>query len=378
VFRDEVRNASMWQEWSLTRGPGPSSLTVMAPREGKPVNLRVHLRGNRHTLGPEVPRRFLGVLVGEDQAPLRTTQSGRLELARWIASPDNPLTARVMVNRLWQHHFGTALVATSDNFGTRGERPSHPELLDWLAVEFVRSGWSVKALHRLLMLSSAYQRSSASNSASRRLDASNRLLGRMPLRRLDAEAVRDAMLAVSGQLARTPGGSESGEFLYARGEVIDKARDFFRPNQVKADDPVYTQSRKRSVYLPVVRNAMPDVLALFDGADPNGVTAVRNDTTVPSQALFLLNHLFVREQARHFAARLLADPTASDHDRLVKAYRVALGRAPTPAEVEEVTTFLAVLRSRAEARGQQGEARRLAWQAWCQTLLVRNEFLYLD
>jgi mono/diheme cytochrome c family protein len=378
VFRDEVRNASMWQEWSLPTSAGGPPLIVMAPRETRPVNLRVHLRGNRHTLGSAVPRRFLTILAGEDHPPLSPSQSGRLELARWIASKDNPLTARVMVNRVWQHHFGTALVATSDNFGTRGERPSHPELLDWLAAEFVKGGWSVKALHRLILLSSTYQRSSLPDTTSLRLDAGNRLLGRMPLGRLDAESARDAMLAVSGQLDPSPGGKESGEFLFGRGEVIDKARDFFRPNQVKADDPIYTQSRRRSVYLPVVRNAVPDVLALFDSSDPNGVTAVRNDTTVPSQALFLLNHPFVRDQARHFAARLLAEPTTSDRDRLARGYRLALGRRPTASEVEDSTAFLSVYQTRARARGQKPEARLAAWQGVCQSLLIRNEFLYLD
>jgi hypothetical protein len=319
------------------------------------------------------------VIAGEDHPPLTTEQSGRLELARWIASKDNPLTARVMVNRIWQHHFGVGLVATSDNFGSRGERPSHPELLDWLAAEFVKSGWSVKAMHRLVLLSATYQMTTAQSEMGLRLDPNNRLLWRMPLRRLDAEAMRDAMLACSGRLDLTPGGSESGEFLFGRAEVIDKNRDFFRPNQVKADDPVYTESRKRSVYLPVVRNAVPDVLALFDGADPNGVTAVRNDTTVPSQALFLLNHPFVREQAKHFAERLLADPRVSDRDRIVLGYRLALGRLPSSTEVDDVMAFLEAYQAKGVARGKQPEEARLAaWQSFCQTLLVRNEFLYLD
>ena len=129
----------------------------MAPKEGTPTDLRVHLRGDRLTLGVAAPRRFLQIIAGEGHAPLATAQSGRLELARWIASQDNPLTARVMVNRVWQHHFGTGLVATTDNFGVRGDRPSHPELLDWLATEFVKSGWSVKAMHRLILLSATYQ-----------------------------------------------------------------------------------------------------------------------------------------------------------------------------------------------------------------------------
>src|SRR5438067_11547867 len=145
----------------------------MAPKAGRPANLRIHLRGNRLTLGSMAPRRFLQILAGEKHAPLNTSQSGRLELARWIASKDNPLTARAMVNRLWQHHFGTGLVATSDNFGFRGEKPSHPELLDWMARRFVASGWSVKAMHRLMMLSSTYRMSSTPQGRGPSVDASN-------------------------------------------------------------------------------------------------------------------------------------------------------------------------------------------------------------
>ncbi len=361
VFRDEVRNASMWQEWTY-HPPGGVPVALMAPKDGMPINLRVHLRGNRFTLGPTAPRGFPGV-VGRERTPLTTEQSGRLELADWIASKDNPLTARVMVNRIWQHHFGVGLVATSDNFGNRGDRPSHPELLDWLAARFVESGWSVKSLHRDLVLSATYHQSSAPTELGMKRDPNNHWLWRMPLRRLDAEAIRDAMLAASGRLDLTPGGPETGEFLYGRGEVIDKNRDFFRPNQVKADDPVFATSRKRSVYLPVIRNAVPDVLALFDGADPNGVTAVRNDTTVPSQALFLMNHPFVRDQAKAFAERLAATP-GTDNERIALGYRLALGRGPTTNESETVRRFL--------------KDRPGAWVSFCQTLLCRNEFLYVD
>src|SRR5262249_32298303 len=150
--------------------------------------------------GPPAPRHFPRILAGDSQTPLTTTGSGRLELARWIADPKNPLTARVMVNGIWQHHFGTGLVATSDNFGSRGERPARPGLLDWLAARFVESGWSVKAMHRLIMLSSVYQQSAAGDGRAAQADPDNRLLSRMPRRRLAAEALRDALLAVAGSL----------------------------------------------------------------------------------------------------------------------------------------------------------------------------------
>ncbi len=376
VFLDENRNATMWQEWPLLQKPGEPAVMVMAPREARPVNLRVAVRGNYQTPGILVPRRFLQILAGEGHAPLTTTQSGRLELARWIGSKDNPLTARVMVNRIWQHHFGTGLVATSDNFGVRGEKPSHPELLDWLAGEWVAQGWSVKKLHRLILLSAVYQTSTTADELALKSDPNNRLLGRTTRKRLDAESVRDSLLAVSGRLDRTVGGDDSGELLFKEAENISAG---IRPNRIQTDHPVFTTSIKRSLYLPVVRNAVPDVLALFDGADPNGVTAVRNDTTVASQALFLLNHAFVREQSRHFATRLLAEPDKTDAGRVGSAYRLALGREPLAAEVWQVTDFLAGHQKHATAqRRQAGEARLDAWQSFCQTLFCRNEFLYVD
>jgi cytochrome c553 len=378
VFRDEHKGAVMWQEWPLAR-PGEPSLIVMAPQDGKATTLPVLRRGDRFSPGEPAPRRFLQILAGEGCPPLTTTQSGRLELARWIASKANPLTARVMVNRIWQQHFGTGLVATSDNFGLRGERPSHPELLDWLAGEFVASGWSIKSLHRLIVLSAAYRQSSRPDDRCMKADPNDRLLWRMPRRRLEAEALRDALLAVSGKLDRTLGGNDSGELLFSAGEVIDKARDFFRPNQLRADHPIYTTSRRRSLYLPVVRNAIPDVFALFDGADPNAVTAVRNDTTVASQALFLLNHPLVREQSLHFARLLLADAKATDAERLTLGFRRALGREPNPDEVASALTFLDKFARLAVTKGRiLDEARLEAWRSFCQTLFCRNEFLYVE
>lgn len=390
-FQDEVRNATMWWEFPVPQGDGQEPLVVMAPKESVPRNLRVHLRGNRFTLGAAVPR---GVLQVIDHRPAPTTSaaggapslapvidpnqlaSGRLELARWIASPTNPLTARVMVNRLWQHHFGRGLVATSDNFGVRGERPSHPELLDWLASRFVESGWSVKSMHRLILLSDTYRQSGAVDAAARQADADGRWRSSFSRRRLAVEELRDAMLAVSGRLDRAPGSSESGEFLFERAENINAK---IRPNRVAADDPYYDQFLKRTIYLPVVRNMLPDVLALFDAADPNNVTAVRNETTVASQSLFLLNSPFVREQSRQFALRLLADGGATDEQRVTAAHQLAFGRAPTDAEQTEAREFLAAYQAAPAARSRpEPERRAAAWQSYCQSLLCANEFLYVE
>jgi hypothetical protein len=368
----------MWHEWPMPERPGQPPLVVMAPKEGKPADLRICIRGNHHNRGALVSRHFVQVLTGENSPPLRTAQSGRLELARWIADHRNPLTARVLVNRVWQHHFGRGLVATSDNFGLRGERPTHPELLDWLAARFIESGWSIKALHRLILLSGTYQMAGNGDVGARQADPGNRLLWHVPRRRLDAEVLRDSMLAVAGRLDLALGGGESGEFLYKQGEVIDKKRDFFRPNRVQADDPLYTASVRRSIYLPVVRNALPDVLMLFDAADPNGVTAMRNDTTVPPQALFLLNHPFVRTQALHLAGRVLRTD-GMDAERIRAAYRVALGRDPHSGELADSERVLKDYAALAVARGQKQDAvRALAWQSFCQTLLCGNEFLYVE
>jgi hypothetical protein len=371
VFLDESRNATMWQERALNL-PGEAPMIVMAPKDLRPTNLRVAIRGNYQTPGVLTPRRFLQIIAGEGHAPITSAQSGRLELARWIALKDNPLTARVMVNRVWQHHFGTGLVGTSDNFGSRGERPSHPELLDFLASELVAGGWSVKNLHRRIVLSSTYQTSTRGDEKAMKADPNNRLLGRTTRRRLDAESFRDSLLAVSGRLDRAIGGGDSGELLYKEAENIGAK---IRPNRVQTDHPVYATSTRRSIYLPVVRNAVPDVFALFDGADPNGITAVRNDTTVASQALFLLNHPFVRHQSLHLAKRLLAG-ASEDPLRIMLGYQLALGRTPTASEVQAVSRFLSEYQKKASGRKPE-EVKLAAWQSFCQTLFCRNEFLYI-
>ena len=377
----------MWWEFPVSQGEGRDPLIVMAPKDSQPKNLRVHLRGNRFTLGRIVPRGVLQVLSAAGESPDRSAAnpvdpnqltSGRLELARWIASPANPLTARVMVNRIWQLHFGRGLVRTSDNFGARGDQPSHPALLDWLAARFIDSGWSIKAMHRLMVLSNTYQQGTVPSGAARQADPDRLWQSSFPRRRLSAEELRDGMLAISGKLDQVPGSSESGEYLFEKAEGIGAK---IRPNRVPVDDPFYTTFTKRSVYLPVVRNMLPDILALFDAADPNGVTAVRNETTVASQSLFLLNSPFVREQAQAFAQRLLADQTQNiaDDQRLATAYFLAFGRPPTSEEQTDARAFLAAYQTDPVNQPRSEADRRLsAWQSYCQLLLCSNEFLYVD
>ena len=386
-FQNEVRNATMWWEVPIPQEAGVEPITVMAPKETQPRNLRVHLRGNRFTLGKVVPRGPLGIVAATsattegDVKPIidpHQMSSGRLELARWIASPSNPLTARVLVNRVWQLHFGRGIVGTPDNFGSRGDHPSDPALLDWLTTQFLQSGWSIKQLHRQIVLSKTYRMHKAESwSKSESVPIPARLAAyQVRRRRLTAEELRDALLRTSGQLDLVPGRSESGDFLLSKAEDINA---IIRPNRVGSDDEFYTTFRKRSVYLQIVRNMLPDVLALFDAADPNGVTAVRNETTVASQGLFLLNHPFVRQQSQAFAARLLSDGQQSDEQRIELAHRLAYGRSAILIEKEDTTGFLRAFQESATlAEKSEAERRSMAWQAFCQSLLCSNEFLYVE
>ncbi len=386
-FQNENRNATMWWEFPVPQGDGQEPLIVMAPQETLPRNLKVHLRGNRFTLGDTVPRGVIQIIADStalaepnrpdgNPASVISENSGRLELAQWIASRDNPLTSRVMVNRIWQHHFGRGLVATSDNFGTRGERPTHPELLDWLATRFVESGWSIKAMHRLMVLSHTYQQSGFSEAAVQQIDPDRRWLSSFPRRRLSAEELRDAMLTVSGKLDRAPGTNESAEYMVSKAENIGA---MIMPNRLAADDPIYTTFTKRSLYLPIVRNMLPDVMALFDAADPNGVTSVRNETTVASQSLFMLNSPFVREQANGLAEQLFSDSTATDLMRIERAHQIAFCRMPTSEETAEAVQFLQAYLASTVSQSRPLEKRsQAAWQSYCQTLLCSNEFLYTE
>jgi hypothetical protein len=290
----------------------------------------VYVRGDHRKEGKVVPRRFPVILAGEDQVPLgrRTAGSGRLELADWIASPDNPLTARVMVNRVWQHLFGAGLVRTPDNFGLLGERPTHPELLDYLAGRFVASGWSVKRLIREIMLSRTYRQTSFADAALLKADPENRLLGRLSRKRLEYEALRDSILAVSGQLTHGRAGPA-----------------------------------RRTLYEPVERGRMQPARALFDGPDPLSIVPERAATTTTPQALFLMNNPLVLDAAKRLAERLQQDARLKDdRARVARAYLRLLGRPPSPEETRIGMEYVA----------------RSSWSHYLQVLLCTNEFLYLD
>ena len=309
----------------------------------KPVQPVVFLRGNPSNRGPAVPRQAPAIVSGATRTPFKDG-SGRLELAKAIASPDNPLTARVMVNRVWIGHFGQGLVRTPSDFGVRSDPPTHPELLDWLASRFVKDGWSVKKLHRLIMTSATYQLSSQVTADAFRLDAENKLLSHQNRRRLDFEATRDAILAASGKLDLQQGG---------------KSVDLFKA----------PFSTRRSVYGLIDRTNFPGTMRSFDVASPDTHSPQRFQTTTPQQALFLMNSPFVTEQAKALAARPEVAAAKSAKDKLVALYRVALGRTPTAAETEVATEFVA---------GDDPKAAFGRWSQLAQVLLLSNEFAFVD
>lgn len=306
----------------------------------------IYIRGNPAKPGAIVARGFPRTL-GSQERPAIQGGSGRMELSRWLTHPSHPLTARVMVNRIWQHHFGEGLVRTSTNFGVRGELPSHPELLDYLATRFMESGWSVKTLHRLILLSSVYQQSSQElepetlQRSAREIDPDNRLLSRMPRRRLDAEAIRDSLLAVSGLLDPAAGG----------------------PGFPEVDVP------RRSLYLMSVRTGAKtsDFSSLFDGATGGGIIERRGQSIVAPQALFLMNHVWLDRVSAALAARVIREtPSNADEDKIHMLYKIALGREPTPMELD---IGMQLLRDRSE---------ELFWDRYCRLILCSNEFIYVD
>jgi cytochrome c553 len=336
----------------------PSGEFAMAVLDGKPADCPIYIRGELEEKGPVIPRGFVTVLGATGPAKIAPGQSGRLELANWLTDAANPLTARVMANRVWQHLFGEGIVSTPDNFGATGERPTHPELLDHLANRFVANGWSVKKLVREIVLTRTYQLSSASDAKNFAADPDNNLLWRANQRRLDAESIRDGILAVSGRLdLQTPHGSRVSAL---------KDADLGRA----ARGTLNGDSRHRSVYLPIVRDMLPEALDLFDFAEPSLVVAAREVTTVPSQALYMLNSPFIRENAAAFGKRFQGT-SADAKERINAAYLLAFSRPPTAAEVARAESYL---KTQATERGGSAES---ALTTFCQALFASAEFRYV-
>ena len=340
----------------------PPEAMAMAAEEGKPGNLKLHLRGNYLTLGQEVPRVFPRAISGNQQSPIDNNRSGRLELAQWMTKPDNPLTARVIVNRVWYWHFGGGLVRTPDNFGRLGMAPANQPLLDWLAVEFVKQGWSIKSLHRMILAANAYQMSCAYDEKSHQADPDNALFWRFNRHRLEAEALRDSIIEVAGDLDRSPGGTllKTANHSY----VASTASEAFDPYQVD----------RRSVYLPIVRSRVYEFLQAFDFADPSASNGERVPTTVAPQALALLNSKLMDDKTKSWATKLMKVPT--DAKRVETIYQQAFIRDPTPRELQRALHFNQELRSSLSGNDKERELK--SWQALCRVVLASSEFVHVD
>lgn len=345
--------------------PPPPKLAMAVQDESKPGDLRIHVRGEINKFGDLAPRGFLTSVSLPREIKVNPKRSGRLELAEWITDPANPLTARVAVNRIWHHLFGRGIVRTVDNFGKNGELPSHPELLDHLANEFVGNGWSVKKMIREIVLSRAYQLDAKYDAKNYQIDPDNTLIWRRPLRRLDAESIRDSMLAASGKL-KTDLYDSSLVTKMGFGEVG-------RGINMK---PLQQEFPYRSVYLPILRTDLLEILKVWDFAEPSLVVGDRTVTTVPAQALFLMNSPFVIDQARAMADRVI-DSTLSNEDRIVLAYKLAVARAPSDAERQRTLAFLDQFEETLKQQYNNPEERRqIAWTSICQALFANAEFRY--
>ncbi len=326
----------------------------------------IRVRGEVHRPGAIVPRGFIQVLDRGVSPNFSAQQSGRLELAEWIANPKNPLTARVAANRIWHHLFGAGLVRTVDDFGRQGEPPSHPELLDYLAARLIAVDWSFKRMIREIVLSRAYQLDSEHRPGAFLRDPENRLLWRMNRRRLDVEALRDSLLAISGQLDLSPAQSTVTNLPDQATGVGDKPHKPF-------------ESLRRSIYLPVIRNDLRPEFSIFDFADPQIVSGRRNQTIVAPQSLYLPNSPLLRDSARSLAETLLKRSERADGKELVReAYREILARPPSHAEQRLALEWLADGSGKDTRASTGGSASTAALAAFCQALMCSSQFLYLD
>lgn len=352
---------ALGEELKALEAATPDYPRAMGVTEGAKIDdLAIHLRGSHWTLGEKVPRRFLSALGG-DKVSIPTDRSGRLELAQWMTRPEHPLTARVISNRMWRWHFGRGIVPTVDNFGRLGEKPVNQPLLDWLAVEMVKNGWSMKALHRTMMLTSTYQMSSAFDAKANEADPDNTLLWRMNRRRLEAELVRDGIMEVSGGLKKD----------YSGGTILKYKDRQYVANTSKGGDVDYDRPI-RAVYVPVVRSSMYQLFSAFDLPDPAVSNGDRDATVVAPQALFMMNGSVMLQHSRIMAKGLLARSDLDDAGRVREAYERALTRPATAGEVDLALSYVARMQT-----AWKGD-RESAWQSFCKSLLASNEFIYIN
>jgi hypothetical protein len=361
----EVAKTAKKKKTDLDNTPLPYD-TAYAVSEGSKIeNCKIQMKGDPERLGVEVPRRFPAVLGGQTLTS-DAKGSGRRELAEWIASANNSLTARVFVNRLWHYHFGRGLVPTPNDFGKQGKLPSHPELLDYLALRFIESGWSVKAMHRLILMSRTYQLSSTERiQGLMAADPSNELFGRFNRRRLDAESIRDTLLVLGGNLDRSIGDTHPFP--------PQKEWDFTQHKPFKA---VY-DSNRRSVYLMTQRIQRHPLMATFDGPDTSASTGARPASTTTLQALYFLNDSFVHEQADRLATRIVSSRT-DDDGRIELAYELLFGREPTADERQMAKDYFARLPANAADGSSDDQVAAKRWTSLIRVLLRTNEFVYLE
>ena len=350
---------------AVSTNDGEQTMAVLDATSPDDTELRI--RGEANDRGDTVTRGFLTIGSVGHIPELDTATSGRLALTEWLTQDDNPLTARVAVNRIWQHLFGNGLVATVDNFGANGDRPTHPELLDWLASDFKTNGWSVKQTIRRIMTSRVYRLGSERNSDAEEIDPANELLWRANHRRLEAESIRDAMLVVSGKLDAEP----------ANGSVVLTAGNGIIGRNLQTDR-FESDNAKRSVYLPIVRGYVPEILKVFDFPEPSMIYGSRDVTTVATQALYMMNSDFVTAQAEAFAQRLLDDDDLNDKDRVDRAWQIALARRPSEAERNDAVAFVTQTSQSFESSESESVRQRKAWTSLAQSLFASAEFRYVE
>jgi hypothetical protein len=358
---------------ALLRKPKPHQEFALSVNhcDPRPGPTHVLVRGNPHAAGAVVAPGFPKVLNAPEPViptpgPDARTSGRRTALADWVAAKDNPLTARVMANRIWHWRFGKGIVGSPNDFGKFGEKPTHPELLDWLAGEFIRSGWSVKHMHRLIMNSSVYQQSARPSDAALRTDPANQYLARFPMRRLLAEEVRDSILAVAGQL--NPALFGPSVYPPIPKEVMAGQS---RPGEGWHTSPP-EQANRRSVYVHIKRSLQVPILATHDQADTDSSCPVRYTTTVPTQALGMLNSAFLQESAGAFARRLTKEHPGDRPAQIRRAIRLTTGRLAADAEVDRDAAFIARLETEHKLPADA------ALKQYCLLILNANEFVYLD
>jgi len=342
--------------------PEPDMACAVAEGGEGVVAGKIYVRGDYNSLGEDAPKGVPEVLTSVAPAPeFRPDGSGRMELAQWLARPENPLTARVFVNRMWYWHFGEGIVRTPDNFGRMGEKPSHPELLDYLAQQFMANGWSVKKMQKLILLSSAYRMSSLTDDATVAKDMDNSLLSRFPRRRLSVEELRDSMLSLDGSIDLTMGGTMQSGFGTDGENSSDRLS--IRPDDVT----------RRTVYLPLRRANLPGLLNLFDFGDATSSASKRPSTTIAPQALFLMNSDFIVQRARNLSKQA-ADNAPTPSDRMKNLYMNILGREPNASEIDNGLSFLNQFQQKFVGKGSADDS----WFSYTRILLASNEYIYLD